>query len=61
MKQGDYPNSHILHKALRDLETAIAMEGNIEYLRDLPCKRAGALGFTMDVSAFIDAIEGERK
>lgn len=56
-----YPNSFFIHKALRELELAIAMPGNIEYLRDLPTERGGALEFTMTVSAFIDAIEGKRK
>lgn len=56
-----YPNSFFVHKALRELELAIAMPGNIEYLRDLPSERASALGFTMDVSAYIDAIEGKRE
>lgn len=55
-----YPNSFFLHKALRELESAIAMQGNIEYLRDLPSKGPGALSFTMAVSDFIDAIEGKR-
>lgn len=55
-----YPNSFFVHKALRELELAIAMPGNIEYLRDLPSSGPGALSFTMAISAFIDAIEGKR-
>lgn len=61
IKKDPYPNSFHLHKALRELELAIAMPGNIEYLRDLPSERSGALTFTMDVSAFVDAIEGKRE
>lgn len=61
INNGPYPNSLFLHKALRELELAIAMPGNLEYLRDLPAGRSGALAFTMDVSAFVDAIEGKRK
>lgn len=60
LSDNPYPNSFLLQKALRELEHIIAIPGNIEYLRDLPSKRGGALGFAMDVSAFIDAIEGER-
>lgn len=56
-----YPNHILLHMALRQLESAIAMPGNIEYLRDLPSERGSALTFTMTVSAYIDAIEGKRK
>lgn len=55
-----HPNSFFLHKALRELESAIAMPGNIEYLRDLPSSGCGALTFTLNVSDFIDAIEGKR-
>ena len=50
-----YPYAHTLYLALRQLELALAQEGNVEFLRDYG--DGSALTFTMDVKRHLDAIE----
>ncbi|QHJ80740.1 MAG: hypothetical protein [Bacteriophage sp.] len=54
-----YPYAHNLYYALRNLELALAQEGNLEFLRDYG--NGSALTFTTDVKRHIDSIEEKGK
>ena len=59
MKSYKYPYKLQLIQSLRSLESALSLDNNIEYLRDLNTGLS-TIEFSKQVSLYIDAIEGER-
>lgn len=53
-----YPYSHTLYMALRQLELALSQEGNLEFLRDHG--DCSPLTFVQTVSKNIDAMENKK-
>lgn len=59
MKTYKYPYKLQLIQSLRSLESALSLDNNIEYLRDLNTGLS-TIEFSKQVSLYIDTIEGER-